>query len=166
MIVELSISTVSFIHLPYTFLSRKYNTFIDITGTHRYAQNSSTVMFQVLTFTAISLFLCCREDLVSWCRLPAVTLRPASTPTSASLRMCAPSIRAVAPVQVLTFNKKREKPPLYGNFSLLMLQRGLGLLVPASCRHPPTRLRSYIRIPAAVRSKYSRRRSGSSPHIS
>ena len=79
--------------------------------------------------------------------------------------MCSPCIHAVAQFKVLLSIQKKRETAALRQFLSFMLQRGLGLRAPASCRHPPTRLRSYIRIPADVRSRYSRRRSVSSPLV-
>jgi len=93
------------------------------------------------------------------CRHPPTRLDPLPRP---SMGADPRSRSAGISFQVLPGYKKTEINPA-GQFRFFMLQRGLGLRAPASCRHPPTRLRSYIRIHADVRSRYSRRRSVSSP---
>jgi len=54
--------------------------------------------------------------------------------------MCSPCIHAVAQFKVLLSIQKKRETAALRQFLSFMLQRGLGLRAPASCRHPPTRL--------------------------
>src|SRR6056297_2026316 len=105
MIVELSISTVSFIHLPYTFLSRKYNTFIDITGTHKIHQQScfkSSHLRQFLSFYAAERTWSPGAGFLPPPSDPPPLLHP--HPCGCALQVFAPSLR----FKSSHFIKKRE----------------------------------------------------------